>query len=46
MFETFAINSMRARQTNKLTKIIITTYIEFLGACQASKNTSYIQSMY
>ena len=45
MFEAFAINSIRVRQRNKQTKTTITTYVEFLGACLASKNTSYIQSM-
>ena len=38
--EAFAINSMKIRQqTNK--KTIITTYMEFLGACIASKNMQY-----
>ena len=46
MLEAFAINSMKVRQRNKQTKTIITTYVEFLWACLASKNTSYIQSMY
>ena len=46
MLGAFAINSMRVRQTNKQTKTIITTYVEFLGACLASKNTSYIRSIY
>ena len=46
MFEAFAINSIRVRQRNKQTKTTITTYIELLRACLASKNTSYIQSLY
>ena len=38
--EAFAINSMKIRQqTNK--KTIITTYMEFLGVCIASKNMQY-----
>ena len=37
MFEAFAINSIRVRQRNKQTNTTITTYVEFLGACLASK---------